>query len=99
MTKIKLILQEGWTCKRQVLDRPLLRYMRIFRYFGVKLPQDPHLACCVNCETTLELGSMVWLLRDDKGLRRAVFCSVQCQRQFRLSAFVKARRPRQPQED
>ncbi len=93
MVKLKPILQKGWTCKQEVLDRSTLRYIRSHDYRRTQ-PHDPRLGTCVNCSNTLELGvSRIWVLRDDRGLRRAVFCSVLCQRQYRLDAFAQYRRP------
>lgn len=93
MSKITLapLVKNGWTVRSVAINKDLVSYAtgRGERKGG------PNSCTCLQCEKVLEIGDQAYLLRDPQGNRRALFCSVACQRQKYFEQLV-ARRKEHP---
>ena len=72
------------------VDRDLIRYATN----DGKRKGGPTWCDCLQCDKALEIGDEAQLLRDPKGFRRAVFCSVACQRQKYFDILIRKKKPR-----
>ena len=75
MGKETIITSPGWTAEKVVLDKKLLVYIN-----RASNGRHPKGTCC-QCHEPCTLGQEVVLVKDNKGLRRLVTCSIECHRQ------------------
>lgn len=79
---------KGWSLEETIVNKEILSYIKKRPVFKGPRPA-PNSICCLNCEKELLEGEKCVVLRDKENKKRAVFCSVECQRQYYFEKVVR----------
>jgi hypothetical protein len=89
---METILKNGWTAEEIRFGKEQLSYLNQPRGLFKLKPapgKERNYGKCLSCENPIFLGDKCLVLRDPKGHRRAIFCSVPCQRRHYFDKVVR----------